>query len=281
MRSSLAARVKDFLPSLIGRTDPVYVGDHTALTRTVYGHRLFVDTRDLSVAPSILLDGVWEPWISRVFVDVVKPGMHVVDIGANLGWYSILAAGRVGPKGRLSAFEANPVLCDLVFRSLVVNGFADRSAVVNKAVFSETTTLEFRTLKRLTGGGSLYLQPSTADTLRDELITLQVPATRLDDYFAAGARVDVIKVDAEGAEPHILKGAQRVLRENRNLQLIIECEVSRFAQAGWSIETFAGELDELGFAIFRIENSSRLTRIRLQELVNEPLCDLLLKRERD
>jgi hypothetical protein len=77
--------------------DMIYLGDYTALTRTIYGHKMYVDTRDVSLAPHLLLDGYWEQWITNIFRELVKPGMTVVDVGANFGYYSVLAASLVRP----------------------------------------------------------------------------------------------------------------------------------------------------------------------------------------
>lgn len=71
-----------------------YLGNNKALTKTVFGHKIVVDTRDMSLAPHILLDGEWEAWIVRVFLTFVKPGMNVIDVGSNVGFYSLLAAEK-------------------------------------------------------------------------------------------------------------------------------------------------------------------------------------------
>ncbi len=111
------------------------MGDSRALTRTIYGHKMYVKTTDLSLAPHILLDGFWENWITKVFIREVQPGMVVCDIGANIGYYSLLAAASVGERGHLHCFEANPDVCEILFQNLDINGFLSRTTVVNKAVF--------------------------------------------------------------------------------------------------------------------------------------------------
>jgi hypothetical protein len=58
---------------------PIYVGDYTAVTKTVHGQIIYVDTRDISLTPQILLDGQWEASTTKVFLDIVRPGMTVVE----------------------------------------------------------------------------------------------------------------------------------------------------------------------------------------------------------
>lgn len=256
----------------------IYVGNNRALTRTIYGHKMFVDTRDLSLAPHILLDGYWEKWITNVFLEQVRPGMNVVDIGANVGFYSILAAHNIGQYGHLTCFEANPELADIVLNNLHINGLADRSVVVNKAAYSESTTLEFKIYHKFLGSSSLWADENYAESLGDHLTILKVDAVTLDDYFAEGQRIDFLKIDAEGAEPHILKGAQRILRENKNLRIMMEFSPGMLRAAYGSVEQFCGEIHELGFKIFRINPDSKLQELSLSEAVATSHCDVLLVR---
>jgi SAM-dependent methyltransferase len=139
-----------------GNRPLVYIGNNRALTKTIYGHKIIVDTRDLSLSPHILIDGYWESWITNVFLKLVKPGMNVVDIGCNVGFYSLLAAEKIGSSGNLICFEANPEMADLVFQNIQINGFGGRSKIINKAVYSENIPLTFNINKKFLGGSSLW-----------------------------------------------------------------------------------------------------------------------------
>ncbi len=81
----------------------VYLGENLALTRVLDRFKMYVDARDISLAPHLLLDGYWELWNTKVFRQLLRPGMHVVDVGANVGYYTLLAAAGVGPRGRVHA----------------------------------------------------------------------------------------------------------------------------------------------------------------------------------
>ena len=249
-----------------------------ALTRTIYGQKIYVDTRDMSLAPHILMGGHWEPWITKVFIDLVRPGMSVVDIGANVGWYSLLAGAAIGPSGHLTSFEANPRLADLLHRSLAVNGLLDDSVVEPKAVYSETKMLDFKIYDRFMGGSGLFASEGGADHFRDHVTAIQVQAVALDDYFKPGSKVDFIKIDAEGAEPFILQGARRVLSDNRKIVIMMEFSSGSIASSYGSIEKFHADMSALGFSIWRIDYHSKLIPMTPQDLSSAPLCDLVLKR---
>ena len=100
----------------------VYQGHNTALTRILNRFKMYVDTTDLSLAPHLMMEGHWEPWITELFTESVRPGMTVVDIGANFGYFTILAGTGVGPTGKVYAFEADPRNFEILRLNLEVNG---------------------------------------------------------------------------------------------------------------------------------------------------------------
>lgn len=100
-----------------------YLGDHRFLTTTAHGQKIYLDTRDVSVAPHVILGGMWEPAVTDRVLACVRPGMRAVEVGCNQGWYTLLIARQVGPEGRVIAFEANPDLVKLVAASASINGY--------------------------------------------------------------------------------------------------------------------------------------------------------------
>lgn len=263
----------------------IYLGDHKALTRTVHEHKMYVDTRDKSLAPHILLDGYWENWVTEVFLANLAPGMTVVDIGANIGYYSLLAAAHIGPAGRLYCFEANPNTADLLFSNLEINGYLDRAQVLSKAVYSKSTQIQFNCFEKHQGGSSIWVdEMEVREGLRDNLEKITVDTVSLDEFFAPGTRVDLIKVDAEGAEPYILQGAKRVLEENRNIRILMEFNLAQLQRSLWlenAYKKLVDEIRELGFTIYLIEHDGVLHEATPDALSDRPVSDVLLKRPQD
>ena len=90
-----------------------FLGQGCAITALWDGHFIFVDTRDEVVAAQLIARGYWETWIEKVVRSLIRPGDHVIDIGANHGYYTLGMAAGVGPTGRVVAFEANPRMTKL------------------------------------------------------------------------------------------------------------------------------------------------------------------------
>lgn len=250
----------------------VYLGDNKALTRTVFGHKMIVDTRDLSLAYHLLLDGYWESWITNVFNEKLHEGMTVVEVGANLGYYSLLAAAKIGPTGKLYCFEANPDIAEILSTNIEINGFSDRAEIINMAAYSHSGELKFYVDSKHMGGSSLFRSG-------DEKKPIAVRATSLDDFFPAGTRIDFLKIDAEAAEALILQGAQRILRENLHISIIMEFVPNNLTAAGSSPAELLQDLAALGFKLSRIEEDGSVKPTTIEQLLSIKHSELYLVRE--
>jgi FkbM family methyltransferase len=259
--------------------ESIYLGHHRALTRTVWGHKMFVDTEDVSLSPHLLLDGYWELWVTRLFQDWVQPGMRVVDVGSNIGYFTLIAASQVGQAGHVYAFEPNPSTFELLQRNVEINGLGDRTTLIQKAVFSESKTVRFHHLKQHHAYSSLNLYPDESlKKLQDESIAFDVDAISLDEYFAEfNAAIDVVKIDIEGGEPDVLRGMQMLIRQNPKLAIICEFESYRFQQAGTDPGAFLRELHDWGLVMRLINDQSQLVDVSVETLLNlKSYCYLLL-----
>jgi FkbM family methyltransferase len=166
----------------------------------------------------------------QFFLNQLRPGQTVYDIGAHYGEYAVLLAALVGPQGRVVSFEpdvaAQPVLRD----NLRLNGFTDWVRVESCAISdnASTQTLFARhgdsksSLARAGLGGS----SSDVDVERYD-----VAVVRLDDYVQASClpKPDIIKLDVEGAEINVLRGAGEILRSGT----VIVCELHPYAWRGF------------------------------------------------
>ena len=121
------------MPESSPRSQPVYLGDHRALTRTAHGHALFVDTRDLAAAPRLLLDGAAHPVCADALRRFVRPGMTVLEVGAGYGELTLLSGELVGDGGRVIAFEHDATRAALLTDSLLANDHTGRTRVETDA----------------------------------------------------------------------------------------------------------------------------------------------------
>nr|WP_255575225.1 FkbM family methyltransferase [Caldovatus aquaticus] len=223
-----------------------------------------------------MLEGRWEPWIEAGLASVVKPGMRFCDIGANFGYYTLLGAHWVGPEGRVYAFEANPEILRKLRKSVAVNGFDDRVTLFGNAVYSDHRTLEFRYTFEFSGGGSVSGGGGGPWTVH----RVKVEAAPLDSLLADVSHVDVMKIDVEGAEPHVFRGARKLMARSRALSLVVEFHAASVAAVMDPRDYLQGFVAD-GFSLALIEPAGVTRALGVEECLatlNGRLGYLLLTR---
>jgi FkbM family methyltransferase len=246
-----------------------YLGDHLAFCTTVDGHRLFIDTRDRQIAPHLATHGLREPWNTRIFRALLREGDTVVDVGSNVGTFVMLAAHLVGSTGRVVALEANPAVADLLRASVEINGFADRVALLCVAASDHQGFLRFTTYANHLGDG--HIETGTPVHTHPGGSTIEVPTSSLDAAIEAPQRnVRLLHVDAEGAEPLILRGARELVQASPDLVILMK----------WGLTT-QGRVEELtwlaslGFRFARVAHDTTFSPCTVADLATSGLCDVL------
>jgi len=257
-----------------------YVGEHTLLTQTAFGHLIHLDTRDTSLMPSLVAYGYWEAGVTRTILRLLRPGQRVVEVGANVGYYTLLFASRVGPTGSVTAFDANPRAVDLLRRTLAANGLATAARVVPMAVGDRPGRVTLHRLARQQGSSSIYaFGPEDLAVWDDEAAPLEVEATSLDAFFDADRTpVDLVKIDAEGAEPAIVAGMTGLLARSPHVRLVVELIPASLRRAGHDPRAFVESIVRLGFRVQTIDRSGRPHDATIDTLVACAGEELLLSR---
>jgi FkbM family methyltransferase len=179
--------------------------------------------------------------MARHMARAVRPGMTVVDAGAYLGYFTLLAADRVGPKGRVYAFEPHPESVQALCENVRANGFEDRVTVVPMALD------DGRAIRRL----RLEDNPAQSRLGRHETWkrSATVRCTTLDLYLAAEAAPDLVKVDVEGAEVAVLAGMASTLeRVDEGFAMIMEFNPAALRTAGTGPEELVARGERGGVA---------------------------------
>ena len=246
----------------------MYVGDNRVLTTTIYGQPLFVDSRDLSLSPHLILGGCWEPGITEAIMLLVKPGMTIIEIGANVGYYTTLFGRLVGPTGCVRAFEANPEVFDILTQNLAINGLIPHVKAEPMLVCDTGGEREITVLARHRGSGSmLSFTDEFVAMFHDSKTVIRMPAITLDEYWHDHGRpIDFIKIDAEGSEPLIFDGMQRILAQS-HLTMVCEFAKPFFAGSSRSAQSFLDRLLGYGFTMQRIAESGDIAAVSPDELL--------------
>lgn len=225
---------------------------HAAFGNTVEarGHLLQVDPADRVLGARLRRHGVWSRAETALYERCLRPGDTVVDCGANIGYFTLIFARLVGPRGRVFAFEPEPTNHRLLARNIASNGYGN------------VTTAQ-QALSRVAGEATLHLaQDNLGDhrlgPVRDSRRVISVPVTTLDSSCAARAeRIDFLKMDVQGREPAVLDGAHELLAAHPDLWMLTEFWPAAIEESGDDAGAFLSRIDELGFSIAVLDSSGR------------------------
>ena len=206
------------------------------------------------VGETLFVGGTCEPNEMRFIATVLAPGMTAIDVGANVGWITLLMAGCVGRTGRVVAFEPS----SRERRVLAINQRCNGLTWVNirgEALFDECSTVALHVADVVhsghnTLGGFIYEDVS-------EVQTVSVPAVPLDSLAGELGlrRVDLIKIDVEGAECRVLRGAQETLGRHRPI-LVLEAQPASLRVMGDDIGSLLMVLEDMHYAVCRFDEAT-------------------------
>jgi FkbM family methyltransferase len=197
---------------------------------------LLCDAADAAVTPG-LRSGDYEPHLTAVFERHCRPGMTVVDVGANLGYFSLLAARLVGPSGRVVALEPNSENCRLLLSSLRLSGLSNVELLPVAA--DEAPGWAYYSTHVGSNGGLI----DDGDLL--SRFGVVVPTFRLDDLV--DGPVGLLKLDVEGAEGRVVRGATRIIEQDRPVVTTELKEEMLQRVSGQQVAEYLGYFGALGY----------------------------------
>jgi FkbM family methyltransferase len=227
------------------------------VTRTADGQQMRIRFPD-KIQKYIYLFGVWEPVITRFIKARLRPGDLFVDVGANIGYYTLLAAKLVGPGGSVVAIEASPRIVTLLEENIRLNGFTNVE-VIQAAVADRRKRVQVFAA----GAGNLGQSTIVASTAA----ALAAPVEAEIDAYALPGLVGIerlrgarfIKVDIEGAEAEMLDGIRDVLATfGDETEWIVELAPPALREQRRSAQEFLELFTAAGYQVYLIQSSYRM-----------------------
>lgn len=184
---------------------------------------------------------VYEPDVIAAILNFVRPGDVCIDAGANLGYHSILMAKLAGASGKVLAFEPDPECFEKLNNNLVLNGVADICSQIPLALWDSNGLLIFYSAKC---GYSSILEFANLEQTK-----LDVKAAALDDAINPDIPIRMLKIDCEGAEEYILRGAEKLLRRGVDA-VIVELNYRVLTRLGTTDKPIRQYMDSLGYELY-------------------------------
>ena len=206
------------------------------------GKVFHIDPRDIVTRKRMTLYGGTERLELKTVLDRLGPSSRFVDVGANVGLYSVFASERVGSEGEVIAIEADPTNASFLRRNLTEN-HCSNVLVMDVAASDQLGTVRLYQNERNRGMLSLADQANSSKWI-------EVPCIPIDNALD-GKRADVLKIDVEGAEPLVLAGAPATLAQRP--EVFIEINAPMLAKLGFGPRDVVGPLDRRGYRFFLLD----------------------------
>jgi FkbM family methyltransferase len=275
------------------RANREYRQGHRFVERQVHNYRMLLDLEDRGISRTLLLFGERELEHKIMLERVLRSGMTVLDIGANIGYYALMELALIQPGGLLIAAEPSPTNVALLKRNLDLNGYNNieihQIAVSDQEATRAFFMSEMSNLNTFhdTGTGALHLKGDTID-----VVTTTVPT------LMNGRRPDLIRMDVEGHEVEVLSGLIPSIERGEMAPMIIfETHLSRYssdhdiavplrglfglgyrvALAGSSSERGTAVIEQLGYKGTTTVQSDDVTRVIFEDISNEDAIGFICK----
>jgi len=205
--------------------------------------------------------GLYEEWKTRLFSEIVKEGMIIIDAGANKGYFSFLSARLMNDKGRVLSFEPYPENCFWIKKSIKANNY--NCIKLYQCALSDKEGFATFYPGKKSGHGSLIFLPGTAEP---EKKPLKVKTRKLDNILKEEGidDVDIVKIDVEAADLLVLRGAENFLKKSKKVKLVMDVDVQDSKEKKELFEL----LHSCGLQIYKIDR--KLIHVKeADELIQE------------
>ncbi len=225
----------------------------------IEGNRIYLDKQD-----SLFLSvrGYHEKTATRIARNAIKEGDTVIDIGANIGYYTLLFAKWVGPTGKVYAFEPEPTNFQLLEKNVQANNYKNIT-IFQKAVSNKNDKLSFYISDESSAANQLF-KPKKFSKI------IEVDSVKLDECLSVDEKIDFIKIDIQGAEGTAIKGMNSLLNNNSNTIIMQEWWPDAIKKYGMNPDEHLKILEKLGYSFYEIDGQNDKTNpITIDQLMQK------------
>jgi FkbM family methyltransferase len=224
-----------------------------------------LDIREL-VQETLLLEGIWEPKTTRYLCDSLGPGGVFLDIGANAGYFSLLASRCVGESGKVLAVEPNPAMAKQLRQNSERNGFAN--IAIAESACSDSVESRSLYVANASNTGLSSLSRDNLAWTKSVTVTCTTVDLLVEEYGLH--HVDLVKIDVEGAELQVLRGMTTVLTCLRP-KIIIELLPSLLESFSTTVVAVKEYLAAFDYRTMSLEDHSNYLSVPVKSSINDPV----------
>ncbi|MBW8049692.1 MAG: FkbM family methyltransferase [Cytophagales bacterium] len=213
----------------------------------IHGHKMYLDYKD---SLNLSIRGSHEPFTTEFVKTQINKNDIVIDLGANIGYYTLIFARCVGEGGVVFAFEPDPDNFQLLVKNVKVNGYHN-VILINKAVSNYTGKIKLYLSEDNYGDHRIY-KPL------ERRKSIEIESIRLDDYFKdKNIEINFIKMDIQGAEYGAIQGMSSILKKYEKIKMITEFWPIGLQQTDIEPEDYINLLHKTGFKVFCVDEQKK------------------------
>ena len=231
----------------------VYIGNNRVLTKVSirqWNIAYLLEASDLLLAPHLIVNGYHEIDLTDYFINNLRSHDNCLDVGANFGYFTCIM-GRWAPQGKTIALEPDQRVFELLRDNIYINSLEGIAFPRHVAASDGEGTLRLH--RRLTRSGNTSIAriddavlAGMGEPPSEAFDVACLPIDRLLPEF--NGRIDCLKIDVEGAEPLVVRGADATIAQNPQIKIVMEWSPSQIREVGFDPGTFTTELDRLGLS---------------------------------
>jgi FkbM family methyltransferase len=256
----------------------------------IQGSKMYINVRDKDPGmrktfQAYALNRIHEETTTNLFKKVVKEGDVVIDLGANIGYFTLLAAKLVGPTGKVFAFEPEPKNFSYLKKNVELNNYTN--VIIEQKAVSNYNGETKLFICPYDSGHHTINRPNGIEAYRlgrsGEITSIDIEVVTLDNYLRNKTdRVDVIKIDVEGAEALVFEGMKEILSKNQNIKIFLEFFPLLIEKMGSSPEDFAKYLFK-NFSVYVIGHDYSMKKFNSEiiKIENYEEINYLMKEKTD
>jgi FkbM family methyltransferase len=251
-------------------------GSNEFLVQSIHSLKYIIPAHDLVMTPQLIVYRQWEADLSLLLKRICPPGSVFVDVGANFGYFTCLIASNMGDSttSKVISIEPNPDLLRLLKMNVRINWSMAPVQIIPLAVGERDQVMTLSVPDGIYANGTLS---EINHNHADEITQYKVNVKTLDEILKDEPRVDVIKIDVEGFEYAVFRGAEKTFAR-RNLVLIFEWSRSQMLEADFNPEEVSSLIENYGFKMYEIMKNGEYNEfnpLRGSDLMNKKYANLI------
>ena len=232
------------------------------VVQTRNNYRLYVNSSDVGIARPLIINKVFEPYQTELHKEIIRKSDTVIDIGANIGYFTILDSLLVGEKGKIYAFEPEKEIYDILIKNLTLNNCRNIStfnlACSNKNGYQDLFTDKYNL-------GNFSFAAKNVIKALNSPSKIRVETVKLDDFFenkVKASKIDFVKIDTEGAEELVIQGLDKILRANNGIKLMMEFWPTAIFNVGSNPDRLLLDLEnKYGFKLYLLDEEKHTLKL--------------------